>query len=82
MNISISAGGKKPPTKEPPKGKKPKYNKRAHTNRKRANLEHPVKEIRDHTTESHRIPTTEFHPTKTASKAEHQVAQTQTKRAT
>ena len=37
---------------------------------------------RDHTTEPHRIPTIEVHPTKTASKAKHQEAQKQTKRIT
>ena len=48
----------------------------------RANLEHPVKEIRDHTTEPHRIPTIEVHPTKTASKMKHQEGQKQIKRLT
>ena len=37
---------------------------------------------RDHTTESHRTPTTQVHHTKTASKAEHQESQKQTKRVT
>ena len=37
---------------------------------------------RDHTTEPHRIPTVEVHPTKTASKAKHQKAQKQRKTAT
>ena len=48
----------------------------------RANLECPVKEIRDHTTEPHIIPTLKVHPTKTDSKAKHQEAQKQTIRVT
>ena len=37
---------------------------------------------RDHTTEPHRTPTIQTHPTKTFRKAEHQEVQKQTKRIT
>ena len=72
MNISIPAGGEKSPKKEPPKGKNPSTTKKPTQREERANLECPDKEIRDHTTEPHRIPTTEVHPTKTVSKLKHQ----------
>ena len=75
MNISIPARGEKPPTKEPPKGKTPSTTGKPTQTEERSNLEHPDKEIRDHTTEPHRIPTTEVHLTKTASKVKHQEAQ-------
>ena len=81
MNVSILAGREKPPTKDPPKGKNPSTPREPTQTEDRAKLEHPDK-IRDHTTESHRIPTIEVHPTKTTSKAKHQEAQKQTKRAT
>ena len=67
-NISIPAGGEKPPTKEPPKVKNPSTTRETTKTEERANLECPDKEIRDHTTEPHRIPTREVHPTKTATK--------------
>ena len=80
MIISILAGGEKPPIKEPPKGTNPSTTREPTQTEERANLEHPVKEIRDHTTEPHRIPTIQVHHTKTANKAKHQEAQKQTKR--
>ena len=43
---------------------KPKYNRRAHRSRTKATLEHPDKDIRDCTTESHRTPTIEVHSMK------------------
>ena len=82
MNISIPAGGENPPTKEPPKGKNQSTTREPTQTEERGNLECPDKEIRDHTTEPHKIPTTEVHPTKTASKVKHQEAQNQTKRVT
>ena len=82
MNISIPAGGEKPPTKEPLKDTNPSTTREPTQTEERANLQHPVKEIRDHTTEPHRIPTIEVHPTKTANKVKHQEAQRQTKRVT
>ena len=80
MGIIILAGGEKSPTKELPKGKNQSTRREPTQTEERANLEHPVKEIGDHTTEPHRIPTIEVHPTKTASKVKHQEAQKQTKR--
>ena len=80
MNISIPAGGEKPPIKEPPKGTNPSITREPTQTEERANLQHPVKEIRDHTTEPHRIPTIEVHPTKTASKAKHQETQKEKKK--
>ena len=68
--------------KEEPKGTNPSTIREPTQTEERANLQHPVKEIRDHTTEPHRIPTIEVHPTKTAGKAKHQEAQKQTKRVT
>ena len=60
---------------------KPKYNERTHTNGRKGNPRASRQgEKRDFTTESHRNPITEVHPTKTASKAEHQESQKQTKR--
>ena len=47
MNISLPAGGEKPPTKEPPKGKKPSTMKQSTQTEERANLEHPDKEIKE-----------------------------------
>ena len=47
MNISISAGGENPPTKEPPKGKNPSTTREPTQRQKRANLEHPDKEIKE-----------------------------------
>ena len=80
VNISIPAPGEKAPKKEPPKGKNPNTTKKPTQREERANLECPDKEIRDHTTEPHRIPTIQVHHTKTANKAKHQEAQKQTKR--
>ena len=82
MNISIPARGEKPPIKETLKSTNPSTIRKPTQTEERANQECPVKEIRDHTTEHHRIPTIEVHPTKTASKADHQEAQKQTKRVT
>ena len=82
MSISIPAGGEKPSTKEPPKGKKPSTTREPTQTEERTNPVCPDKEIRDHSTEPHRIPTIEVHATKTASKAKHQEAQKQTKRVT
>ena len=82
VNTSIPAGGKKPPTKEPPKSKNPSTVREPTQTEERGNLECPDKEIRDHTTEPHKIPTTEVHPTKIASKAKHQEAQIETQRVT
>ena len=79
VNISILAGGEKLPIKEPPKGTNPSTTRKPTETEERANLEHPVKEIRDHTNEPHRSPTMEVHTTKTASKVKHQEAQKQTK---
>ena len=83
MNISIPTGGENPPTKESPKGKNPSTRELTQIE-ERANLESPGKEIEEtnHSTEPHKIPTIEVHPTKTASKAKHQEAQKQTKRVT
>ena len=81
MIISILAGGEKPPIKEPPKGTNPNTTEEP-TQTEGSNLECPLKEITDHTTEPHRIPTIEVHPTKTASTAKHQEAKKQTKRFT
>ena len=47
-NISIPAGGEKPPTKEPPKHKNPSITRDPTQTEQRANIEHPGKEIRDH----------------------------------
>ena len=59
---------------------KTQYNKRAHTNRRKGKPRAPTQgDQGDHTTEPHRIPTREIHPTKTASKVKHQEAQKQTK---
>ena len=82
MNISIPAGGEKPPTKESPKGKNPTITREPTQTEERTNPECPDKEIRDHTTEPHRIPNIEVHPTKTARKVKHQEAQKLTKRVT
>ena len=71
VNISIPAPGEKAPKKEPPKGKNPSTTKKPTQREERANLECPDKEIRDHTTEPHIIPTLKVHPTKTANKAKH-----------
>ena len=79
VNISIPAGGEKPPTKEPLKDTNPSTTREPTQTEERANLECPVKDIKDHTTESHRTPTIEVDPTKTASKVKHQEAQKQTK---
>ena len=81
-NISIPARGDKPPIKEPPKGTNPSTTREPRQTEERANIEHPVKEIRDHTAESNRTPTIEIYPTKTASKMKHQEAQKQTNRVT
>ena len=54
MNISIPAGGEKPPTKEPLKDTNPSTTREPTQTEERANLECPVKDIKDHTTESHR----------------------------
>ena len=78
-NISTLAGGEKPPTKEPPKGKNPTITREPTQKEERTNPECPDKEIRDHTTEPHRIPNIQVHLTKTANKAKHQEAQKQTK---
>ena len=80
MNISIPARGEKPPIKEPPKGTNPSTTREHTKTEERANLQHPDKKIRDHTTEPHRIPTIELYPTKTANKVKHQETQKQTKR--
>ena len=80
MNISIPARGEKPPIKEPPKGTNPSRTTEPTQTEERANLEHPVKDIRGHNTESHRILTIEVHSTKTANKVKHQEVQKQTKR--
>ena len=64
---------------------KPKNNKRAHTSRRKGNPRISRQgDQRDHITitESHRTPTIKDHPTKTASKAAHQVPRKQTKRVT
>ena len=82
MIISILAGGEKPPIKEPPKGTNPSTTREPTPTEERATLERPVKEIRDHTTELHRMPTIEVHPTDIASKVKHHKAQKQTKRVT
>ena len=49
MNISLPAGGEKPPTKEPPKGKKPSTMKQSTQTEERANLDHPDKDIKETT---------------------------------
>ena len=46
-NISIPAGGEKPPTKESPKGKNPSTTRQPTQTEERANLEHPDKEIKE-----------------------------------
>ena len=79
-NSSIPTGEENQPTKETSKGKNPSTTRKPTQTKEMANVEHPVKEIRDHTIESHRIPIIEVHPTKTASKMKHQEAQNQTKR--
>ena len=83
MNINIFAGREKKPTKEGPKGKNPSTMREPTQTEARANLKHPrQRDQRDHTTESHKIPTIEVHPTKTANKVEYQEVQKQTKRVT
>ena len=77
MTISIPAGGE-----NPPKGTNPSTTRDPSQTEERANLEHPVKDIRGHNTESHRILTIEVHSTKTANKVKHQEDQKQTKRIT
>ena len=72
VTISIPAGGE-----NPPKGTNPSTTRDPSQTEERANLEHPVKEIRDHTAESNRTPTIEIYPTKTASKVKHPEAQKQ-----
>ena len=63
----------KPTGWEKPRTGKARHNKRAHTNGRKGNPRTSRQEDqRDHTIESHRTPTTEVHPTKTASKA-HQI---------
>ena len=79
MNISIPARVEKPPIKETLKSTNPSTIRKPTQTEERANQECPVKEIRDHTTEPHRIPTID-HPTKMSNKAKHQEAQKQTKR--
>ena len=79
MNTNIPTGGEKPPAMEPPKGKNPSTTTEPTQTEERENLQYPDKEIRDHSTESHRIPTIEVHLTKTSSKAKHQEVQKQTK---
>ena len=81
-NISIPVGGEKPRTKETQKGKNPSITRELKQTEERANLQYPVKEMRDHTTEPHTIPTIVIHPTKTASKAKHPEAQKQMKTVT
>ena len=81
MNTSKPTGGENPPTKEPQV--KPKYNKMVHTNRRKINPRASrLGDQRDHTTETHRTPTIEVHPTKTASKAQNQELLKQTKKVT
>ena len=59
------------------------YNKRAHPHRGKGKPRASTqRDQREHTTETHRIPTIEVHPTKIASKAKHQEAQTETQRVT
>ena len=48
-NISILAGGEKPPTKEPPKGKNPSTTREPIQTEERTNLECPEKEIKETT---------------------------------
>ena len=82
MTTSKPTKGKNPPKKEPPMVK-PKYNKRANPSGRKGNPRASRKgDQRDHTTESHRTPTTEVLPVETAGKAEHQESQKQTKRVT
>ena len=74
MNISIPAEGEKPPTKETQKGKIPS------TTREPTQTEGKPRasrqgDQRDHSTESHKIPTMEVHPTKVATKLKHQEVQ-------
>ena len=47
MNIIITLGGEKPPTKESPKGKNPSTTRQPTQTEERANLEHPDKEIKE-----------------------------------
>ena len=47
MNISISAGGEKPPKKERPKGKNSSTMREPTQTEERANLERPDKEIKE-----------------------------------
>ena len=47
MNISISAGGEKPPSKEPPNGTNSSTTREPTQTEERANLEHPDKEIKE-----------------------------------
>ena len=81
-NISIPAGGEKPPTKEQPKATNPSTTREPTQTEERANLQRPDKRIKRPTTKLHRIPTIEVHPAKKASKAKHQEEQKQTKRVT
>ena len=62
---------------------KTQYNKRAHTNIRKGKPRAPTQgDQGDHTTEPHRIPTREIHPTKTASKVKHQDVWKKAKRVT
>ena len=79
MNTSKPAKGENPTTKEHQQVK-PKYNKRTHTNRRKGKPTISRQGGQRDITESHTNTTIEDHPTKTASKAEHQEAQKQTKR--
>ena len=82
MNTNIPARRENLPTKEAPTGKNPSTTREPTQTEERANLQQPVKEIRDHTTNSNRILTIEADPTKTAGKLEHQEVQKKTKRVT
>ena len=75
-NISIRPGGEKTPTKEPPKGKNPSTT-REPTQTEERGPRASTEDQRDHSTESHRIPTIEVPYTKTTSKAKHQEVQKQ-----
>ena len=79
MTTSKPTKGKNPPKKEPPMVK-PKYNKRANPSGRKGNPRASRKgDQRDHTTESHRTPTTVVHTTKIAGKAEHLESQNKPK---
>ena len=81
VNISIPTGGENTPTKEPPTGKTQEQQESPHKQKSNPRTSRQGDQ-KDHNTESHRTPTIEFNPSRTANKTEHQEGKKQTKRDT